>query len=145
MATATAPVFDVPGYKVVTAPDLSKPETRSRLSPAALKSFFAIVEEWSLSMNHAADLLGKSRSGIYKLRSSQPVLSQDELTRISCLIGINRALHVVFPKKLAEQWMMRPNDHPLFRGETPLVYVLRTGIPGLELVRRMLDAARVGN
>lgn len=57
MATATAPVFDVPGYKIATAPDLSRPETRTRLSPTALKVFFAIVEEWRLSMSQAADLL----------------------------------------------------------------------------------------
>jgi hypothetical protein len=145
MATATAPVFDVPGYKIATAPDLSRPETRTRLSPTALKVFFAIVEEWRLSMSQAADLLGKSRSGIYKLRGSQTVLSQDELTRISYLIGINKALHVVFPRKLAGEWMIRPNDHPLFHGETPLAYVTRAGIPGLELVRRMLDAERTGN
>jgi hypothetical protein len=40
--------------------------------------------------------------------------------------------------------MTRPNDYFLFGGHSPLEYVLRTGIPGLQQVRSYLDAARGG-
>jgi hypothetical protein len=112
---------DVPGYRPLATADLRDPATRSELSKGALIGFFAIVESWKLSMSQAAELLDKSRSNIYKLKEypESAFLSRDELTRISCIIGINRALHVIFPEKLAYEWMTRPNRNSLFRGETP--------------------------
>ena len=116
---------DVPGYRPLATADLRDPATRSELSKGALIGFFAIVESWKLSMSQAAELLDKSRSNsrsnICKLKENpeSAFLSLDELTRISCIIGINRALHVIFPEKLAYEWMTRPNRNSLFRGETP--------------------------
>ena len=40
--------------------------------------------------------------------------------------------------------MTQPNDYFLFAGQTPLDFVLRMGIPGLQQVRGYLDAARGG-
>jgi hypothetical protein len=34
------------------------------------------------------------------------------------------------------------NDVPFLRGETPLEYAVRGGIPALEQIRKMLDAER---
>jgi hypothetical protein len=65
-------------------------------------------------------------------------------TRITYIVGINKALRVVFPENLACEWMTRPNKNSLFRGETFFAYVAQEGIPGLHQVRMMLDAARAG-
>jgi Protein of unknown function (DUF2384) len=144
---STAVLSDVPGYQTSATPDLRDPATRAELTKGALVGFFAIVDSWKLSMSQAAELLDKSRSNLYKLKENpeSALLSRDELTRISYIIGINRALHVVFPEKLAYEWMMRPNKSSLFRGETPFAYVAQEGIPGLHQVRMMLDAARAGS
>ncbi|MGF7183276.1 antitoxin Xre-like helix-turn-helix domain-containing protein [Tunturiibacter psychrotolerans] len=144
---STAVLSDVPGYQTPTIPDLRDPATRAELSKGALIGFFAIVSSWKLSMSQAAELLDKSRSNLYKLKENPEAgsLSRDELTRISYIIGINRALHVAFPEKLACEWMTRPNNNSLFRGETPFAYVAQEGIPALHQVRMMLDAARAGN
>jgi uncharacterized protein (DUF2384 family) len=141
MATFT-PSIAVPGYQPDVIPNLSDLETRERLSPAALKAFFAILDKWEIDGNTGANLLGGlSRASIYNLKRSTRTLSQDELMRVSYIIGIYKALHILFSKTLANQWMKRPNDNPLFLGHTPLEYVLYQGIPGLQNVRNLLDAS----
>jgi hypothetical protein len=40
--------------------------------------------------------------------------------------------------------MTLPNRNPIFAGATPLHYVLRGGIPAMQVVRRLLDARRGG-
>jgi hypothetical protein len=40
--------------------------------------------------------------------------------------------------------MTQPNDNFLFGGQAPLDYAIRNGIPGLQQIRSLLDAARGG-
>lgn len=98
-----AVVSEVPGYRTHATADLRDPATRSELRKGALIGLFVVVDSWKLSMSEAAEFLDKSRSNIYKLKENpeSAFLSRDELTGISCIIGINRALHVIFPEKLA--------------------------------------------
>ena len=37
-----------------------------------------------------------------------------------------------------------PNTNRIFNGRTPLEYVIRGGLPALQIVRRLLDARRGG-
>ena len=134
-----------PGYPGKPIPDLSLRETRERLSGSAVEGFFAIADKWHLSIDQAGALLGDlPRSSAYKLRSTPKTLGMDQLTRISYVVGIFDALHILLPDALADAWMTGPNDNPLFRGQTPLDFVTRTGIPGLHEVRSMLDALGSG-
>lgn len=134
-----------PGYQFEVMPDLSRLETRERLSQSAVDGFFAIVDKWELSMERAGELLGgMPRSTVYKLKTAAGTLSQDELTRVSYIVGIYKALHILLPDEPADQWMTRPNDNFLFGGQTPLDFAVRAGIPGLLQVRSLLDAARGG-
>lgn len=143
MATHLIPT--VPGYRFEDTPDLSRLETRERLSESAVDGFFAIMDKWHVPVERAGDLLGgMPRSSVYKLRTAAGTLRQDELTRISYLVGIYKALHILLPDDLADRWITQPNDDHLFAGQTPLDYMIRTGIPGLHRVRSLLDAARGG-
>jgi uncharacterized protein (DUF2384 family) len=142
---ATYPVYAAPGYQFDTVPDLSRLETRERLSQSAVDGFFAIAEKWRLSREQAGGLLGGvPRSTMHKYKTAAGTRSQDELMRISYVVGIYKALHILFGEELADGWMTRANDHPLFGGATPLSYAIQAGIPGLQQIRRMLDAARGG-
>jgi uncharacterized protein (DUF2384 family) len=142
---STYPAYAAPGYRFEAIPDLSSLQVRERLSQSAMDGFFAITEKWRLQMDSAGELLGGiPRSTLYKLKTASGALRQDELTRISYVVGIYKALHILLPDEMADQWMTRPNDNPLFRGLTPLNYVVREGIPGLHQVRSLLDAARGG-
>jgi uncharacterized protein (DUF2384 family) len=142
---STYPTYAAPGYQFEVTPDLSRLETRERLSQSAVDGFFAIVDKWQISMERAGELLGgMPRSTVYRLKTAAGTLSQDELTRISYVVGIYKALHVLLPDEPADQWMTRPNDNFLFGGQPPMEFVVKAGIPGLQQVRSLLDAARGG-
>ena len=113
-------------------PDLADPATRSRLSAPAIAAFFAIVEKWELRNEDAMTLLGGTSNGrFYELKKNRKgVLSQDELTRISLLIGIFKALNILFSQRLANQWTSRPNSNPMFNGAPPLDLLVRGGCLG---------------
>jgi uncharacterized protein (DUF2384 family) len=127
-------------------PDLTGPATRKRLSPAAIQAILKIIEKWSLKNEDAMALLGGISNGrYYELKKTRKgALTQDELTRVSLLIGIFKALHILFSEKLANQWISRPNTNPVFSNAPPLAFLIKHGIPGLVHVRCMLDAGGAG-
>ena len=135
-------------YSVPVLPDLSRPEERRRLSPAAMKALFKIVDRWSVSDEDARQLLGGISNGSYYQLKAAPgstkALDQDRLERISYLIGIFKALNILYSQRLADQWMQLPNTNPIFAGSTPLDYILRGGQRAMDTVRRLLDARRGG-
>jgi len=136
-------VLDSP---VDVTPDLSRPETRKRLTKSSIKGFFAVIDKWQISNRQAGELLGGvPRSTVQRWRSVAPPLRQDELTRISYVVGIYKALHSLLPNTLADRWVTQPNDHLLFHRQAPLDYMVREGIPGLRQVRSLLDASSGGH
>ncbi len=142
---ALAVVPDI-GLDLRKLPDLAAATTRSRLSRPAIEAFLAIVEKWDLRNEDAMVLLGGTSHGrYYELKKNRTgMLSQDELTRISLLIGIFKALNILFNQKLANQWTSRPNSNPMFNDAPPLELLMRGGVPAMISVRRLLDARRGG-
>ena len=125
--------------------DLQTRAARERLSPSALKAFFNIVERWKLPDEAARELFGGVSNGtFYNLKRHPKTLSADQLLRLSYLIGIFKALHILYSAALADGWMQRPNSNSIFGGQTPLAYVRAGGIPALQALRRLLDARRGG-
>jgi len=136
-------------YSAPVLPDLSRPEERRRLSAAALKALFNIVDCWQIRDEDARRLLGGISNGAYyqlkqNTRPAGRALEQDRLLRISYLIGIFKSLNILYSQRLADQWMQLPNTNPIFGGRTPLDYILRGGTPAMDVVRRLLDARRGG-
>ena len=133
-------------YAPPALPDLSRPEERRRLSPGALRAFFNIMERWGIRDEDARQLLGGISNGKYYQLKQNPdhVLEQDRLQRISYLIGIFKALNILYGTRLADSWIQLANSNPLFTGRTPLTYMLQGGTPAMEVVRRLLDARRGG-
>ena len=65
------------------------------------------------------------------------------MTRLSLVLGIYKALHVLYPDAaLADGWVRMPNTHPLFGGRPALALMTGGGMDGLLQVRRLLDARR---
>jgi hypothetical protein len=133
-------------YQAPPLVDLASRSARERLSPAALKAFFNIAARWKLRDEDARALLGGVSNGpFYEMkRNPDRTLDTDRLTRISYVIGIFKALGVLHSDALADEWVRRPNSNPLFRGMTPLAYMIAGGLPALQHVRRLLDARRAG-
>jgi hypothetical protein len=72
------------------------------------------------------------------------VLEVDRITRISYLIGIYKALHILYGDALADQWAGLPNRNRIFAGRTPLAYMLGGGLLAMQTVRKLLEARRGG-
>ena len=72
------------------------------------------------------------------------MIEVDRLTRVSLLVGLFKALHILYSDALADRWVHMPNTNRLFGGATPLHYMLRGGLPAMLTVRRLLDARRAG-
>ncbi len=77
-------------------------------------------------------------------RDPDRLLDTDRLTRVSLLVGIFKALHVLYSDSLADRWVHLPNANRVFGGATPLDYMLRGGVPAIYTVRRLVDARRAG-
>lgn len=126
--------------------DLSDPATRARLSPAAISGFLEIMRHWQVRDEEARGLLGGiAASSFYELKKHpERVLDEDRLRRISLLVGIFKALNILYGEELADRWMQLANANRIFAGLRPLDYLLRGGLPAFQTVRRLLDARRGG-
>jgi hypothetical protein len=143
MATLQSPVA---GFSWSTAVDLSKKENRIRLSPAAIKGLLRLADRWKLRDDDTRVLLGGMSNGsFYSLKNRTPkTLDEDQLTRVSLLVGIYKALNILYSQKLADAWIRLPNANPMFGGDSPLHYMEQGGIPAFLRVRQLLDARRGG-
>jgi uncharacterized protein (DUF2384 family) len=126
--------------------DLSSKDVQKRLGPSAVQAFLKIRDLWELRDEDARRLLGGMSNGtFYELkRKARGRLDQDRLTRISILVGIFKALNILYSKKLADRWVQLPNESPMFEGEAPLTYMIKGGQPAMLRVRQLLDSRRGG-
>lgn len=111
---------------------------------AGLTAFFSIAEEWGLENEQQRMLLGSpGRTTFFDWKKRKKGhLSKDTLDRLSYLLGIYKALHILFSERSALQWLRNPNKDPLFNGRSPLDYMLSGHLVALADVRRYLDWAR---
>jgi hypothetical protein len=126
--------------------DLNDRSQRERLSSSALKGFFQLASAWQVRDDDARELLGGvSSSAFYEWKKNPArVLEVDRITRISYLLGIYKALHILYGDKLADEWVHLPNSNPVFNGRAPLAFMLGGGLLAMQTVRRLLDARRGG-
>jgi hypothetical protein len=111
----------------------------------ALRAFFRLVKLWGLTMEQARVLLGRpSRATLYNWKAGRVrALPHDALQRISYLLGIHKALQILYSDPaLADAWIQRPNA--AFGGQSALERMLAGDVSDLAAVRAHLDAARGG-
>ncbi len=118
--------------------------TDAEKAQAGLTAFFSIAEDWGVDNEGQRMLLGSpGRSTFFAWKKNkQGLLSRDVLDRLSYILGIYKALHILFSDGTAMQWLKNPNSAPLFNGRAPLEYMLSGQLVALADVRRYLDAAR---
>lgn len=124
---------------------------RARLGGPALRTFAAIADAWGLGEAERLAVLGQpGRSTYYgwlaKAQDGRPVsLSLDTLLRISAVLGVYKALALIFVRDgEALAWLGSANDGPVFGGQPPLSLITSGTQDGILLVRRYLDAWRGG-
>lgn len=122
--------------------DLADKPERERLSPAAVRTFFNVMARWKVRAEDARVLLGGVSNGPFYDMKKNPerVLDTDKLLRVSYLIGIFKALNILYSEKLANEWIRLPNTNRIFGGQSPLAYMMKGGQPAMQVVRRLLDA-----
>ena len=131
---------------------LSQPKFKpEHLGSAALTAFFGIAVAWGLTADDERTLLGSPpRSTFFKWKSERaaklpPKLPQDTLERISYVMGIYKALHILLPTpEAADAWIKKPNAAPITNGKTALERMRGGKVIDLADVRRYLDAERGG-
>src|SRR6202165_3147928 len=113
----------------------------------ALAAFFRIAELWDLNVDQQIKLLGLSApSTFYHWRKSPPAaLPHDTLERVSYILGIYKALQILFPDPgISDGWIRKPNQTLIFRGRSALERMLSGNVADLFVVRQYLDAQRGG-
>jgi hypothetical protein len=143
---ALAPRYPTSRYEPSPLVDLSARSERERLSRSAIKAFLNIMEKWGVRDEDARALLGGMSNGPFYEMKKTPnrTLDADTLTRLSYLVGIFKALNILYSEALADAWIKRPNANRIFGGQTPLAYMIKGGLPAMQVVRRLLDARRGG-
>src|ERR1700722_927075 len=114
----------------VTAPKAAQAElqtfsdadSRNRLSGPASKAFARLAKHWGLSNGEAAALLGVSQSTWERTKRGGRTdpFSQDQLTRVSALVGTFKGLHLLFADTMADRWPQLANHGPLFENKRPI-------------------------
>jgi hypothetical protein len=121
--------------------DLHSRGSRERLA----KMVASLLDHWQLPLNDQAALLGlsaQSRSTIARYRRGEPLADNaDLLARAGHLLGIHKALRILFPhdRDLAYRWVSAPNRR---FGERAPLEIMKQGFEGLLAVRRYLDFER---
>jgi len=121
------------------------PPATDPLGGPALRAFFRIAGAWGLKSAEARRLLGDPpESTFYKWKKQQDgTPGRDVIERISYLLGIFKALELLFPDPTrADAWLRRPNDAAPFGGRSALDRMLSGNVADLYVVRSYLDAQR---
>jgi hypothetical protein len=119
---------------------------RERLSPTAIRAMKSVADHWALRGHETSALLGVSTSTWDRMSAGKwdKSLSQDQLTRVSAMVGIFKGLHLLFVDDMADRWVRLRNKGPLFDNRTPIEAMIEGGIPLMLDVRRHVDALRGG-
>lgn len=128
----------------------TSPEMRGRLSAPSVRAFVRLAAKWGFSEREQLAILGESvgRTTLYDWARGvvRGTLNQDQVMRISYLLGIYEGLHRVWRHSPsdADDWVRREvADHP-FNGRRPLAFMIAGGLPAFSETRAYIDGATGG-
>ena len=132
-----------------TAPSPSRASTsgklpsRKDLTGPALRTFFRIAEAWGLKEAEQMRLLGLDNRSTFQAwkRGAVASIPKDAIERISYVMGIYKGLKILLPRS-ANEWVRKPNQHPLFSGQTALERMVSGNVADLYVVRQYIDSQR---
>lgn len=112
------------------------------LVASALRTFTNLAKAWSLTEAEQTAILGlpvHTASAAIEVGASSDRWTET-LKRVSYMIGIYCALHILFPDPhQADEWIRRPNDASLFRGAPALELMCSNRQGDLASVREFLE------
>ena len=131
--------------RTLTLKERRDPSIRRSLSAPVLRVFYQIAREWTLTVDQRCVLLGGIAASTYHKWKSGNVgaLSHDQIERISLVLGIYKAMKLLFADDAAGlRWLKAMNRELVFGGRSPMERMLQGSIDDLYAVRRYLDAWR---
>ncbi len=130
----------------VSAPLQHPASDQAETGRVALTFFFNLMDHWRCSAEQQRVLLGSIGNSTYFNWKKRPAvrLPHDTLERISYLMGIHKALRILFSNQpeRAYEWARKANSAAPFNGRSALEYMLGGRVVDLADVRRYLDAVR---
>lgn len=120
----------------------------ARRNAVGLRQAFAIAEAWGLNQTALGAILGAGPRSLQRWRlqaenEKRLSLSADTVERLSYLLGICKALGILFPTPENRLlWLRNANAAPVFNGQSPLSRMLQGRVADLYVVRQYLDGAR---
>jgi hypothetical protein len=130
----------------MTSPQLQPELDSADAGRVALTFFFNLMALWQCPVDQQRALLGSIPGSTYfswkKLGKVR--LPRDTLERISYLMGIHKALRILFSNQpeRAYEWVHKANAAAPFNGRSALDYMLAGRVIDLADVRRYLDGVR---
>jgi hypothetical protein len=147
VAHASETNVDRNGFPLISV----KTADRGRVSGPGLRAFHAIADKWGLGEAERRTLLGEpARSTYHQWKSKAEAresitLPLDTLLRISAVLGVHKALTILFPRESeAMTWLKGLHRGILFSGQSPLSVMLDGTQDGILTIRRYLDGWRGG-
>jgi len=124
------------------------PDWIGRRNAAGVRQAFRIAEAWGLNQSVLATLLGTVPRTLQRWKQQvdqegRLALSADTTERLSYLLGIHKALTILFPTPGNQtHWLRHANTAPAFNGQAPLARMQAGQVADLFIVRSYLDGAR---
>jgi hypothetical protein len=121
----------------------TKAPDRKDLTGPALRTFFRIMEAWSLREQEQMRLLGLDSRSTFQSwkRGAVAAIPKDTLERISYIMGIYKGLQILLPES-ANDWVRKPNKAEIFGGRSALDRMVSGNVADLYVVRQYIDAQR---
>lgn len=137
----------MPYFEILDRPEAppEHPEITDEEGAAMALAVVRLFGHWGLADAEACTLLGGISPRTYQRWKSGKIgrLSRDIKTRLSNLVGIHKALRIIFRElKQGYSWVSKPNVR--FGGLSALEVMLGGEMTDLIRVRRYLDAERGG-
>ncbi len=112
-----------------------------------MRAFIKICRVWKLNEEEQLRLLGgvsKTHYRDWRHRTGDDLeLPDDVLERISCVLGIYKALNVILPEPdAADGWLRRPNEADFFNRRPAIERMLTGKLDDLYSVRQYLDSSK---
>ncbi len=112
------------------------------VAQVATEAYARIVEAWKLDDSDARKMLAVNHQTWMQIKNGKwsGLLNQEQLMRISAVIGLYKALHSCFNNDLADRWIKRPNTGWIFSGRKPVDVLIEGGLPAMVKTRRYIIA-----
>ena len=112
----------------------------------AAKAAARVAEAWKLTNAEAALLFGVSTRTWSRIKTGEWTArpDQDQLLRVSGIVGLYKGLHLYFSDALADRWPGLANNGAPFMNRSPVDYMKAGGLPAILETRGYVDALRGG-